>query len=222
MSRQANSTSLGRLKLEQDNVALQTRVRAIGRELQNKPQAGKAALSRSHGPTGSRSRTQSPTGNSFRIPALEMEVAELHATSKRRALELQHTTEQLTRARNQLVQIQNGKIAAERQLERQLDGARAALHGGEDAAAREAGLLERLEMEEQRVAVLKDQLARSAGSRKQVTAMLRDELDRMTQILDANDKLAAAESRLAQLTWDRESAYRNQGCLQRERDQLYA
>ena len=234
VSRQASSSSSGRSKLEQDNAALQTRVRAMERELQNKSQAEKVALSRSHGPSGSRSRIQSPTDDSFRIPALEKEIAELRATSTQQASDLQHTTEQLTRARDQLVQVQNEKIAAERQLGRQLDAARAALeereedlqllqnaHGGEDAAAREAGLLERLEMEEQRVAALEDQLARSAGSRKQDTAMLRDELDRTTQMLDdANDKLSTAESRLAQLTRDRESAYRDRDRLQRERDQL--
>ncbi|PIL31385.1 transporter [Ganoderma sinense ZZ0214-1] len=234
VSRQANSTSLGRSKLEQDNVALQTRVRALERELQNKAQAEKTALSRSHGPSGSRSRIQPPTDDSFRIPVLEKEVAELRATSTQQVSELERTTAQLTRARDQLVQVQNEKIATERQFERQLDAARAALEereedlrllqdarGGEDAAAREAGLLERLEMEEQRVAALEDQLARSAGSRKQDTAMLRDELDRTTQMLDdANDKLAAAESKLTQLTRDRESAYRDRDRLQRERDEL--
>ncbi|KAI1793127.1 hypothetical protein LXA43DRAFT_1180530 [Ganoderma leucocontextum] len=234
LSCQANSTSLGRSKLEQDNAALQTRVRALERELQNKSQAEKAALSRSHGPSGSRSRRQSPTDDSFRIPALEKEAAELRTASTQQASELQRTTEQLTRARDQLVQVQNEKIATERQLERQLNAARAALEereedlrllqdtrGGEDVAVREAGLLERLEMEEQRVAALEDQLARSAGSRKQDTAMLRDELDRTTQMLDdANAKLAAAESRLTQLFRDREAAHRDRDRLQRERDQL--
>lgn len=234
LSHQANSTSLGRSKLEQDNAALQTRVRALERELQNKSQAEKGAFSRSHDSSTSRSRTQSPPDDSFRIPALEKEVAELRATSTQQASELQRTTEQLTGARDQLVQVQNEKIATERHLERQLNAARAALEereedlqllqdarGEEDVAAREAGLLERLEMEEQRVAALEDQLARSAGSRKQDSAMLRDELDRTAQMLDdANDKLTAAESRLTQLTRDREAAYRDRDRLQREHDQL--
>lgn len=234
MSYQANSTLLGRSKLEQDNAALQTRVRALEQELQNKSQAEKVALSRSHGPSGSKSRRQSPADESFRIPGLEKEVAELRAISTQQASELQRTTEQLTCARDQLVQVQNEKIATERQLGRQLDAARAALEereedlrlmqdarGEEDAAAREAGLLERLEIEEQRAAALEDQLARSAGSRKQDTAMLRDELDRTTQLLDeANGKLAGVESRLNQLSRDREAAYRDRDRLQRERDQL--
>ncbi len=204
------------------------------RELQNKSQAEKGAFSRSHDSSTSRSRTQSPPDDSFRIPALEKEVAELRATSTQQASELQRTTEQLTGARDQLVQVQNEKIATERHLERQLNAARAALEereedlqllqdarGEEDVAAREAGLLERLEMEEQRVAALEDQLARSAGSRKQDSAMLRDELDRTAQMLDdANDKLTAAESRLTQLTRDREAAYRDRDRLQREHDQL--
>ncbi|EJF67242.1 hypothetical protein DICSQDRAFT_76797 [Dichomitus squalens LYAD-421 SS1] len=234
LSCQANSTSLGRSKLEQDNTALQNRVRALERELSSKSQAEVAALSRSQGPSGARSRRPSPTEDSFRIPALEKEVAELRATSTQRASELERTTEQLARARDQLVQLQNERTASERQLRRQLEAAQAALEeredelqllqdarGGEDIAAREAGLLERLEEEEKRVAALEAELARSTGSRKRDMVMLQGELYRTLQLLDdANQKLAAAEGKLNQLSRDREAAYRDRDRLQRERDQL--
>ncbi|KAI0360948.1 hypothetical protein OH77DRAFT_379767 [Trametes cingulata] len=231
LSSRANSTSAGQSKLEQDNAALQTRVRALERELQSKAQAEELALRRSQSQSASaRHRRRSSSESSFRVPALEKEVADLRATSEQQAAELEKTTEQLTRTRDALVQLQNEKTATEKRLRRELEEVQAKLedreedfrhlreaHGGEDIAAREAELLERLEEEEKRIEALENELARSTGSRKRDLAMLQDELNRTTELLeDANRRASEAEDRLAELAREREEAFDERDRLQEE------
>ena len=228
LSSHANSTQEGRSKLERENANLHTRVRALERELQSKTQAEGAALRQSQ--SESRHRRQ-PSDNISRIPALERDLAELRATSAQQASELQRTTDQLTRTREELVRVQNEKMATERRLQRQLADAQAALEereedlrmlkdaqGGEDAVARESDLLERLEEEEQRVAALESELARSAGSRKRDLNMLQSELDRTNRLLEvANERAAAAEDKLKELAGEREAAIHDR---QQEQERL--
>ncbi len=148
--------------------------------------------------------------------------------------ELERTTEQLTRTRDELVKVQNEKTASERRLQKQLAETQATLEdreedlrllkdvqGGEDAVARESELLERLEQEEQRVAALETELSRSVGSRKRDLVMLQDELDRATRLLeDATEKAAVAEDKLASFAREREAALRERQYLQQEHDRL--
>lgn len=232
LSVRADSTSAGRSKLEQDNANLQTRIRALERELQNKAQAEEVALRQSQSSASVRHRRQ-PSEVFSRVPILEKELAELRATSSQQASELQRTTEQLTRTRDELVQVQNEKTASERRLQKQLVDTQAALddreddlrmlrdaRGGEDVADRENNLLERLEEEEKRVAALENELARSAGSRKRDLAMLQDELHRTTQLLDdARVQAATTEEQLLLFAKERESALRDRQRM--EQDQEY-
>ncbi|KAI0364058.1 hypothetical protein BV20DRAFT_1030293 [Pilatotrama ljubarskyi] len=231
LSSRANSTSEGQSKLEQDNAALLKRVRALERELQSKAQAEELALRRSQSQSASaRHRRRSSSESSFRLPALEKEVADLRATSDQQAAELEKTTEQLVRTRDALVQLQNEKTAAEKRLQRELEEVQAKLEdrdedlrylratqGGEDIAAREAELLERLEEEEKRIEALENELVRSTGSRKRDLAMLQDELARTTELLeDASRKASEAENRLAELAREREEALDERDRLQQE------
>ncbi|KAI0334131.1 hypothetical protein GY45DRAFT_1319021, partial [Cubamyces sp. BRFM 1775] len=233
ISSQSSSTLAGRSKLEQDNASLQARVRALERELQSKTHAEELALRQSQSASG-RNRRRSSSESSFRIPALEKQLADLHVTSNQQAAELQKTTEQLTRTRDALVQLQNEKTAAEKRLRRELEEVRATLddreedlrmlreaQGGVDVAAREADLLERLEEEEKRVAALENELARSTGSRKRDLAMLQDELDRTTKMLeDATRKASEAEERLTELAREKEEALDERDRLEQERARL--
>ncbi|KAI0660695.1 hypothetical protein C8Q70DRAFT_1152984 [Cubamyces menziesii] len=233
LSSQSNSTLAGRSKLEQDNASLQARVRALERELQSKTHAEELALRQSQSASG-RNRRRSSSESSFRIPALEKQLADLDATSNQRAAELQKTTEQLTRTRDALVQLQNEKTAAEKRLRRELEEVRATLddreedlrmlreaQGGADLAAREADLLERLEEEEKRAAALENELARSTGSRKRDLAMLQDELNRTTRLLeDATRKASEAEERLVELAREKEEALDERDRLEQERARL--
>lgn len=139
-------------------------------------------------------------------------------------------SQRLTQARDEVVRLQNAKTASERQLRRQLEEAQATLEdreedlrmtrnadAGVDAAAREAQLLERLDEEEKRVALLESELARSAGSRKQNLALLQDELSKTTESLEgAKDKVASVEGQLAVVVSERDTIRRNHRCLQQE------
>ncbi|CDO73022.1 hypothetical protein BN946_scf185007.g76 [Trametes cinnabarina] len=229
LSTHANSTSAGHSKLEQDNAALQTRVRALERELQSKTHAEELVLLQSQS-ASARQRRRSSSESSFRVSALEQEVADLRANSVQQAEELQKASDQLTRSRDAFVQLQNEKTAMEKRLHKELEQVQAALadreddlrilrdsRGGEDMAAREAELLERLEEEEKRVAVLENELARSSGSRKRDLAMLQDELDRATMLLeDANNKAGETEARLAVLLREKEAALDERNQMEQE------
>ncbi|OSD03331.1 hypothetical protein PYCCODRAFT_263209 [Trametes coccinea BRFM310] len=233
LSSHANSTSAGQSKLVEDYAALQTRVRALERELQSKAHAEELALRQSQS-ASARQRRRSSSESSFRLPALEKEVADLRATSSRQAEELHKANEQLTRARDSLVQLQNEKTAMEKRLRSELEEVRSTLddreedlrhlrdsRGGEDMAAREAELLERLEEEEKRVAVLEGELARSSGSRKRDLSMLQDELERTTKLLeDANNKAAEAEERLAEMVREKEGALNERDRMEQEYGRL--
>ncbi len=232
LSARADSTSAGRSKLEQDNVNLQTRIRALERELQSKTQTEEAALRQSQSSASGRNRRQ-PSEVFSRVPILEKELAELRATSSEQASELHRTMEQLSCTRNELVKVQNEKTASERQLQRQLSETQAALddreedlrmlrdaRGGEDTAARESDLLERLEEEEKRIATLENELARSSSSRRRDLAMLQDELARTTQLLeDARTQAAATEEQLSMFAKDRDAALRDRQHLEQEHEQ---
>ncbi|KAI9057754.1 hypothetical protein FKP32DRAFT_1323349 [Trametes sanguinea] len=233
LSSQANSTSAGQSKLAEDKAALQTRVRALERELQSRAHAEELALRQSQS-ASARQRRRSASESSFRVPALEKEVADLRATSSQQAEDLQKANEQLTRTRDSLVQLQNEKAAMEKRLRSELEEIRTTLddreedlrllrdsRGGEDMAAREAELLERLEEEEKRVAVLEGELARSTGSRKRDLTMLQDELERTTKLLeDAKCKAAEAEERLAELTREKEEALNERDRMEQEYGRL--
>lgn len=79
--------------------------------------------------------------------------------------------------------------------------------GGDDAAAREHSLLERLEDEEQRVAALQSELAHSAGSHKRELALLQGELARTQSLLeDANAKADDWDWRMVELVSQKEDA----------------
>ncbi|KAI0720081.1 hypothetical protein C8T65DRAFT_568380 [Cerioporus squamosus] len=233
LSARADSTSAGRSKLEQDNANLLTRIRALERELQNKTQSEEATLRQSQSSASARHRRQ-PSEVFSRVPILEKELAELRATSSQQASELQRTMEQLASTRNELVQVQNEKIASERRLQRQLAETQATLddreedlrmlkdaRGGEDTAARESGLMERLEEEEKRIAALEDELARSSNSRRRDLSMLQDELARTTQLLeDARTQATTAEDRLSTFAEEREAALRDRQRLEQEQEHL--
>ncbi|KAL1951328.1 hypothetical protein VTO73DRAFT_477 [Trametes versicolor] len=235
ISSQANLTSAGRSKLEQENAALQSRLRSLEKEIHSKAHAEELALRPSQSQSASaRSRRRSSSDSSFRIPALEQEVADLRATSTQQATELQKTSEQLVQTRDRLVQLQNEKTAAERRLKGELEQLQSKLddreeelshlrdiRGGGDVAAREASLLERLEDEEKRIAALETELARSTGSRKRDLAMLQDELNRTVSLLeDANQKASEAEERLSELAQEKEEALDERDRLEQEREQL--
>ncbi|KAI8990618.1 hypothetical protein BD414DRAFT_577349 [Trametes punicea] len=235
LSCHANSTSIGRLNLEQENAALRKRVRALERELQSKTRAEELALRQSHDQSAStRHRRRSSSESSIRIPVLEKEIADLRTTSIQHATELQKTTEQLARTRDALVQLQNEKTAVEKRLRRELEEVKATLddreedlrllrdaQGGEDMAAREVELMQRLEEEEKRIATLEDALARSSGSRRRDLTMLQDELNRTTKLLeDANKKSSEAEERLMQLLREKEEVLNQRNNLEEERARL--
>ncbi|KAI0673754.1 hypothetical protein C8Q78DRAFT_1018750 [Trametes maxima] len=235
ISLQATSTSAGRSKLEQDNAALQTRVRSLERELQSKTRAEELALRQSQSSSASaRNRRRSSSDSSFRLPALEKEVSELRALSSQQTLDLEKATEQLARSRDSVVQLQNEKTASEKRLVRELHGLQAKLddreqdlhllrdaNGGEDVAAREADLLQRLEDEEKRIVALENELARSTGSRKRDLALLQDELDRTLTLLDdAKEKVSVAEERLAELAREKVQALDERDRLEQERARL--
>ncbi|RPD57111.1 hypothetical protein L227DRAFT_594892 [Lentinus tigrinus ALCF2SS1-6] len=233
LSARADSTTAGHSKLEQDNANLHTRIRALERELQNKAQAEEAALRQSQSSSSARYCRQ-PSEVFSRVPILEKELVELRAASSRQASELQRTVEQLSSTRSKLLQVQNEKIASERHLQKQLADTQAALddrtedlrvlrdaRGGEDAVDRESNLLERLEEEEKRVAALENELARSAGSRKRDLAMLQDELDRTTQLLeDAKSQAATTEERLSVFAKEREAAFCDRRRLEQEQEYM--
>ena len=175
LSSRADSTLAGQSKLQQDNASLSSRVRALESELQNRAKAEEVALRQSQ-PSSAKHRRQ-PSDTGFRTAALEKEVAELRTKSTQQASELDRISQNLTRARNDLVRVQNEKTASERRLQKQLEEAQAALEdqeedlrlardvrGGADAAAREAELLERLEEEEKRVATLENELQGHQGA----------------------------------------------------------
>ena len=230
LSHHASSSSAGRSKLEQDNTSLLTRIRALERELQNKSQAEEAALRQSQ---SSRHRRQ-PSDTVFCAASLEREVAELRSRSVQQTSDLERMSEQLTRTRGDLVRLQNEKTVSERRLRRQLEETQAVLdereedlrlardaRGGEDTAAREAELLERLEEEEKRVSSLENELARSSGSRKRDIAMLQEELNRTGQLLEeANERATTAELKIAEFARGREAALHEYMQLQEDRNHL--
>ncbi|KAI0828888.1 hypothetical protein BC628DRAFT_1315713 [Trametes gibbosa] len=235
LSSHADMTSVGRSKLEQDNATLQARVRALETEVQSKARAEELALRQSQRESASaRQRHRSPSDSSFRVPALEKEVSDLRATCTQQAVELERTSEQLANTRNALVQLQNDKTATERRLRRELEEMHSELedreetlrllrdaHGGEDIAARESNLLERLEDEEKRIAALEGELARSASSRKRDFAMLQDELTRTASLLEvANRQASEAEERLSELAREKEEALNERDNLEQERVRL--
>ncbi|KAI0778792.1 hypothetical protein BD413DRAFT_117998 [Trametes elegans] len=235
LSAQTNSTSLGRSKLEQDNAALQTRVRALERELQSKARSEEFALRQSQNqPSNGRRPRQSSSETALHISVLEKEIAELRATSSQQAEQLQQKTEQLARARDSHTKLENERMASEKRLRRELEDVRATLHdceedlrllrgasSGDDVAMREAELLERLEEEEQRVATLENELARSTGTRKRDLAILQDELDRTHKLLEeANQKASETEERMTELIEEKEEALDERDRLERERARL--
>ncbi|KAI0652477.1 hypothetical protein C8Q79DRAFT_899739 [Trametes meyenii] len=235
ISSQVASTSAGQSKFEQDNATLRARVLSLERDLQSKSRTEELALRQSQSSSASaRNRRRSSSDSSFRLPALEKEVSELRALSLQQASDLDKATEQLMRSRESVAQLQNEKTATEKRLTRELHELRAKLddreqdlrllrdiHGGEDVAAREADLLQRLEDEEERIAALESELARSSGSRKRDLGILQDELDRTTRLLgDANEKASVAEERLVELAREKAQALDERDQLEQERARL--
>ncbi|KZT72868.1 hypothetical protein DAEQUDRAFT_550302 [Daedalea quercina L-15889] len=221
LSKGMQSTTTQKGSLEADNASLKAKVRTLQAELAVKEQAEQSTLCQSRSAaTGTRGRPRSSSVNNFRVTALEREATDLQSRLAKQATELRETKSQATRLQETLVQRENEIIAVERQLHRELDAMRNELEerqeelrilqgsGSTDAAAREAELLERLEDEEQRVAMLEAELKRSSGaSNKRELMMLQSEVQRTLDLLqDEKKKVAAAETRFVELVADKEAA----------------
>ena len=221
LSRGIQSTTSQKGSLEAENTSLKSKVRTLQAELATKEQVEQAALrhSRSAIP-GPRGRPRSSSVNNFRVTALERESSDLQNRLNQQMTELRDAKAQAARLQETLVQRENEMIAMERRLRKEIKEVQEELEekqeelctlqgsGSADTAAREAELLERLDEEERRVAMLEAELKRSCGSSsKREVAMLQSEVQRTLDLLqDERDKAAKAEARLVELVADKEAA----------------
>ena len=221
LSQGMQSTTSQKGSLESENNSLKSKVKALQAELAAKEQVEQAALR--HGRSaipGPRGRPRSSSVNNFRVTALERESSDLQNRLTQQTTELRDAKAQATRLQETLIQRENEMVAMERRLRRELDEVREELEerqeelrmlqgsGSVDTAAREAELLERLDEEERRVAMLETELKRSSGSSsKREVAMLQSEVQRTLDLLqDERAKALEAEARLVDLVADKEAA----------------
>lgn len=221
LSRGIQSTTSQKGSLEAENTSLKSKVRSLQAELAAKEQVEQAALR--HGRSaipGPRGRPRSSSVNNFRVTALERESSDLQNRLTQQTTELRDAKAQATRLQETLIQRENEMVAMERRLRREISEVREELEerqeelrmlqgsGSADTAAREAELLERLDDEERRVAMLEAELKRSCGpSSKREVAMLQSEVQRTLDLLqDEREKAAEAEARLLELVADKEAA----------------
>ncbi|KAH9837236.1 uncharacterized protein C8Q71DRAFT_822313 [Rhodofomes roseus] len=236
LSRGIQSTSSQKGALETENFTLKAKVRSLQAELAAKDHAAETSLRQSrNATTGQRGRPRSSSANNFRVTALERDSADLHSRLAQQSTQLREAKSQAARLQESLVQKENEMMAMQKQLRRELDEARSSLEdrqeelrmiqgsGGADAAAREASLLERLEDEERRAAMLEAELKRSSGTQnKRELAMLQGEVQRTLDLLEAEKrKVQGAEARLVELVADKESALdeRDGACQQAQQMQ---
>lgn len=192
LSSRAESSGADKLKLERDNLSLHQRVRELQMEIAAKETTEQTQLrhSQTNRNAGARGRPRSSSVSTFRVTALEREVAESNTRSNKQAMELRDARNRLASTQADLVRLENEKVAIERRLNKQLQEVEAERDtykdelnamqekGGDDAAAREENLLERLGDEERRVVALEDELARSAGKHGKELALVQGELYR--------------------------------------------
>ncbi|KAH9947112.1 hypothetical protein B0H21DRAFT_363927 [Amylocystis lapponica] len=235
LSSHANNSSSDKAKLERDNAALQARVRELQLEAQAKEQREQAFLRHSQSAAANSSTTRggrrrSSSVSTFRVTALEHEASDLRTLSGQQSSEIRVLTERLAHAQQALVQAENEKMATERRLHRQLEEVQASLEEreedlkamrqmgeGADVAMREAGLLERLEDEEGRVAALETQLAHANANHRREATMLTNELERMQQLLaDEKKKVLESEPRMIDLISEKEEAFDEREQAQRD------
>lgn len=221
LSQGIQSTTSQKSSLEAENSSLKSKVKVLQAELAAKEQVEQATLR--HGRSaipGPRGRPRSSSVNNFRVTALERESSDLQNRLTQQAAELRDTKTQATCLHETLIQRENEMVAMERRLRKELNEMREELDdrqeelrmlqgsGSADTAAREAELLERLDEEERRVAMLEAELRRSCGtSSKREVTMLQSEVQRTLDLLqDERAKTADAQARLVELVADKEAA----------------
>ena len=167
-------------------------------------------------PTKTPSRRRSSSlSNINRLAILERDMESIKESASTSQLEAETAREKLTKATRDLVRVENEKSAMEKKV-RNMEGLlRAAkeekdellreieFHRSQDTSSRESDLLDRLEHEENKVALLESQLAQMSRAKD-----LKSSVDRIaTQLRDEVAKREAAELREIELIEQREEAF---------------
>lgn len=219
ISQHSQSSNADRRKLEGEKNTLQIRVR----ELQRLIQQHEAQPASSNAPrrTG---RPRSSSVTDFRVPALEQELGDFKAQLALKEQELRTVQDKLAFTQNELVKAENMRISIEKTsqertsvlmttLEAKEDEIRALKNGGgDDAEERESALLQRIEEDEAKIAMLERMVEETRGDKTSQTAHTKLQ----SQLKAQSETLRRCEELRLQLLGERDGLRTEQDSLRQE------
>lgn len=219
MDRLATESNQSSSKVEQyakEKMKLEAQVRELQAELSRKQMTPVA-------PAKTSRRRSSSLTNINRVAVLERDMESLRASASSTQIEAETVKEKLSKAKTDLVRLENEKGAMEKRVKDMEASLRNAIeekdelqreiefYRNQNNSSREDDLMARLEHEESKVALLESQLAQMSRTRA-----MKGSVDRLTaQLKDEVSKREAAETREIELTGEREEALNELHELQR-------
>lgn len=205
LSSTSNEHNARSTKLEHEKAALETQIRELESNIRQLQSAAAAAPSRR-----APSRSSSSKFNDLKISALEREMSELRERLVEKDNGLSDLRDKLSHAQDELLRVDNDRMAKEAKAKTQLEEMRSLLQekdeelnfyrGQQSDGGREEELLQRIEEDEAKIAALEAMLKQSDDMKG-----LREKLRKVEQRLKLEiDKVAGLESRNSVLVQERQ------------------
>ncbi|KAF7337491.1 Wd40 containing snare-dependent exocytosis protein [Mycena sanguinolenta] len=211
LSHKSNSFNARGTKLEKEKSTLEARVRELEGNLRQLSSPAPTAATTT--PSRHRAaRRRSSSVSDTRITTLEQDVKDTRASLTQVEAELRGTAAKLSQAQNDLVQVENEKLASEKRLHTEIRDLRAALREKDEDmkymkeqlgdGGREEELLKRIDEDEAKIATL--ELLLSDGTE---TKALKEHIRRLDQkLLIESERMMEMEDRHAELVREKEDA----------------